>query len=122
MTNIAALISAVGQLQIFSFALRYTVTMPSTTPIVSMQLVPCATSQLQIASMLRPQRPESVRACRGDAARCRIDGGARFGRRAADLDVLHDLQRADVIIRPRREDFVLGRHGTSLLERRGAEG
>src|ERR1043166_6384877 len=120
MANIAALMSAVGQLQMFSRVLRYTVMMPSAAPSNSRQLEPCAVSQTQKAVIPSDRRvatgveeppssteePDALLARLLHARRRGIDRGRRLLRRPANLDVAHRLQRGDVVVGPRAQDVL----------------
>src|SRR3569832_1762533 len=93
---------AVGQLQIFSRVLRYTVTMPRTTPKSSRQVEPCAVSQAQNAVIQRSlhERRETADAGLLHASGRLVDRGQRRRRRAADFDVGHRMNRRDVVVEP----------------------
>src|SRR5438270_13885879 len=106
--NAPALSSAVGQLQIFSRVLKYTVMIPSTTPNTSRQLEPCATSQTQMDVNRRSlrERRESLMTKLSHVRRRGLDRPHRFLRRAANLDIGHRVDRRDVVVGPRLENIL----------------
>src|SRR6478609_7805803 len=73
----ATLISAVGQLQMFSLTLSSTLTTPKMTATSSRQLEPCAVSQAQSAPIVSPPEARSSR-LRARAFEERFHGGVEL--------------------------------------------
>src|SRR5215475_12506681 len=89
-----------GQLEMFWRIPSATPSIPKTAATNSRQLVPCAASHAQSASMSARERGEPIVAGLLHAIGCRVDRRERFARRATDFDVRHGSNRGDVVVRP----------------------